>query len=178
MGRKSIYFAARSFSFRIWISYIKINKCWKFGIDPIKHFFINWEKTISFCQLRTPVGQNGEKSGNLSNRGPKLIKWNRFFSIYGKVFNWINTKFSAFVYLCVRNSNPEEKGSSCKINGFPAKNVLKLNWAWQAYFLSHTLHILWEFISFKNKEKVKVWFWYLHWFKIYRKSVWVFCPYL
>ena len=63
---------------------------------------------------------------------PRLTKWNRFFSIYGKVFNWINTKFSAFVSLCVRNSNPEGEGSSCKINGFPAKNVLKLNWAWQA----------------------------------------------
>ena len=90
-----------------------------------------------------------------------------------EVFNWINTKISAFVYLYVRNLNPEGKD---KINGFPAKNVLKMNWAWQAYFLSHTLHILWEVISFKEKQMVKLWFWYLPWFKIYRKSVWVFHP--
>jgi hypothetical protein len=57
---------------------------------------------------------------------------NRFFLNYGKVFNWINTKFSAFVYLYVRNSNPEGEVSSCKIIGFPAKTVLKLKWAWQA----------------------------------------------
>ena len=91
-------------------------------------------------------------------------------------FPWF--KINQFVYLYVRNSNPEGQGSSCKINGFPTKNVLKLNWAWQAYFLSHTLHILWEVISFKDKQMVKLWCWYLHWFQIYRKSVWVFRPYL
>ena len=49
---------------------------------------------------------------------------NRFFLNYGEVFNWINTKFSEFVYLYVRNSNPEGGVSSCKVVGFPAKTVL------------------------------------------------------
>jgi hypothetical protein len=35
-----------------------MNKCWKFGIDPIKHFSVNWEKPISFCQSRPASVQN------------------------------------------------------------------------------------------------------------------------
>ena len=85
-------------------------------------------------------------------------KTNRSILNYGKVFNWINAKFSAFVYLYVRNSNPEGGESSCKTNGFPAKNVLKLNWAWHAYCLSHALHILREVIFFEDKQMVKLWF--------------------
>ena len=36
-----------------------------------------------------------------------------------------------------------------------------MNWAWWAYFLSYTLQILWEVISFKDKQMLKLWFWYL-----------------
>ena len=73
---------------------------------------------------------------------PKFETQNRFFLNYGKVFNWINTKFSAFVYLYRRNSNPEGEVSSYKIHGFMADYISKLKWAWQAQFWNCALQIL------------------------------------
>ena len=40
------------------------------------------------------------------------------------------------------NLNPEGKVSSFRIHRFIANCISKQKWAWQAQFLSHTLHIL------------------------------------
>ncbi len=55
------------------------------------------------------------------------------------------------------NLNPEEEGSSCKIDDFMDNYISKLKWAWQAQFLSQAPKILRKCTTFKDVQMMFLW---------------------
>ena len=126
---------------------------------------IFWATPSKFCEKSYLLKINKWRNyGFDSSTGFRFSKISVECSIHIYRRPWVKQpKLKRLKWIKVLYSNATTK---IKINGFPAKNLPKLNWLWRAYFLSHTLHILWEVISFKDKQMVKLWFWYLHWFQI------------
>ena len=90
----------------------------------------------------------------------------------------INTKFSPVVVLMSFQLSTKFEGhNSLKKTAMPLGSS-KWKWAWRAHFLSHTLQIWWESLSTLVLIILKFLLWYLKWFPIWQKSVWVFRPYL
>ena len=97
---------------------------------------------------------------------------------YSKVVWDIDTKFSPVVVLMSFQLSTKFEGhNSLKKTAMPLGSS-KWKWAWRAHFLSHTLQIWWESLSTLVVKILKFLLWYLKWFPIWQKSVWVFRPYL
>ena len=64
------------------------------------------------------------------------------------------------------------EGSSYNINGFPAKSILKLKWAWPAQFLHHTLKILQRATTFVDVQMMLLSFFDIFTCVRFRKSMW------
>ena len=57
-----------------------------------------------------------------------------------------------------------------------ANYTSKLNWAWKAQFLSHTLLILKIYTTFKDVQMMLKRFFDIYWFQIFKDQCGVFCP--
>ena len=108
----------------------------------------------------------------------QIEKTERLILNFSKVDWDINTKFSPVIDLYKNPLCKENQGHKCSKFGFPAKNVKNFQRAWRAQFLSYTLQIWWEIISFIVLKVLKFCKGNCKWFWIWQNQHRVSCPFL